>query len=116
MFKFKSSAKLHNSTDITKYKYKIIFYSFGGIYAELIRNRSFEDGPRYGAPAYMQGWSTHSATPSQLTAKLIQPSKKTPLLNSVQHYVVRLAANDGYGGEHARYTYSNPSCRATAFA
>ena len=29
MFKFKSSAKLHNSTDITKYKYKIIFYSFG---------------------------------------------------------------------------------------
>ena len=67
----------------------------GGIYAELIRNRSFEDGPRYGAPADMQGWSTHSATPSQLTAKLIQPSKKTRLLNSVQHYVVRLAANDG---------------------
>ena len=95
MFKFKSIAKLHNSTDITKYKYKIIFYSFGGIYAELIRNRSFEDGPRYGAPADMQGWSTHSATPSQLTAKLLQPSKKTPLLNSVQHYVVRLAANDG---------------------
>ncbi len=29
----------------------------GGIYAELIRNRSFEDGPRYGAPADMQGWS-----------------------------------------------------------
>ena len=27
----------------------------GGIYAELIRNRSFEDGPRYGAPADMQG-------------------------------------------------------------
>ena len=28
----------------------------GGIYAELIRNRSFEDGPRYGAPADMQVW------------------------------------------------------------
>jgi hypothetical protein len=32
--------------------------SDGGIYAELIRNRSFEDGPRYGAPADMQGWTT----------------------------------------------------------
>ena len=30
----------------------------GGLYAELIRNRSFEDGPRYGAPADMQAWST----------------------------------------------------------
>ena len=39
----------------------------GGIYAELIRNRSFEDGPRYGAPADMQGWSTYAAVPSQLT-------------------------------------------------
>ena len=56
----------------------------GGIYAELIRNRSFEDGPRFGAPADMQGWSTYAAAPSQLTAKLIQPSKKTPLLNAVQ--------------------------------
>ena len=26
----------------------------GGIYAELIRNRSFQDGPRFGAPADMQ--------------------------------------------------------------
>ena len=51
----------------------------GGIYAELIRNRSFEDGPRFGAKADMQGWSTYAAAPSQLTAKLIQPSKKTPL-------------------------------------
>ena len=112
MFKFKSIAKLHNSTDITKYKYKIIFYSFGGIYAELIRNRSFEDGPRYGAPADMQGWSTHSATPSQLTAKLIQPSKKTPLLNSVQHNALELnikasvampvsLVNEGYWGINA---------------
>ena len=62
----------------------------GGIYAELIRNRSFEDGPRYGAPADMQGWSTYAAAPSQLTARLIQPTKKTPLLNSVQHNALAL--------------------------
>ena len=62
----------------------------GGIYAELIRNRSFEDGPRYGAPADMQGWSTYAAVPSQLTARLIQPTKKTPLLNSVQHNALAL--------------------------
>ena len=62
----------------------------GGIYAELIRNRSFEDGPRYGAPADMQGWFTYAAAPSQLTARLIQPSKKTPLLNSVQHNALEL--------------------------
>ena len=62
----------------------------GGIYAELIRNRSFEDGPRYGAPADMQGWTTYAAAPSQLTARLIQPSKKTPLLNSVQHNALEL--------------------------
>ena len=62
----------------------------GGIYAELIRNRSYEDGPRYGAPADMQGWSTYAAAPSQLTARLIQPTKKTPLLNSVQHNALAL--------------------------
>ena len=62
----------------------------GGLYAELIRNRSFEDGPRFGAPADMQGWSTYAATPSQLTATLIQPTKKTPLLNSVQHNALEL--------------------------
>ena len=62
----------------------------GGIYAELIRNRSFEDGPRYGAPADMQGWTTYAAAPSQLTARLIQPTKKTPLLNSVQHNALAL--------------------------
>ena len=62
----------------------------GGIYAELIRNRSFEDGPRYGAPADMQGWSTYAAAPSQLTARLIQPTKKTPLLNCVQHNALAL--------------------------
>ena len=65
----------------------------GGIYAELIRNRSFEDGPRYGAPADMQGWSTFAAAPSQLTAKLIQPSKKTPLLNTVQQNALELTVN-----------------------
>ena len=54
----------------------------GGIYAELIRNRSFEDGPSYGAPADMQAWSTYAATPSQLTARLVQPSKKSPSLNA----------------------------------
>ncbi len=81
----------------------------GGIYAELIRNRSFEDGPRFGAPADMQGWSTYAAAPSQLTAKLIQPSKKTPLLNAVQHNALELdvkasasmpvcLVNEGYWG------------------
>ncbi len=81
----------------------------GGIYAELIRNRSFEDGPRYGAPADMQGWSTYAAAPSQLTARLIQPTKKNPLLNSVQHNALELdikasaakpvcLVNEGYWG------------------
>ncbi len=65
----------------------------GGLYAELIRNRSFEDGPRYGAPADMQGWSTFAATPSQLTARLIQPSKKTPLLNVVQQNALELTVS-----------------------
>ena len=65
----------------------------GGLYAELIRNRSFEDGPRYGAPADMQAWSTVAAAPSQLTARLIQPSKKTPLLNTAQHNALELTIN-----------------------
>ena len=65
----------------------------GGIYAELIRNRSFEDGLRYGAPADMQAWSTYAASPSQLTARLVQPSKKTPLLNSVQQNAIELTIN-----------------------
>ena len=84
----------------------------GGIYAELIRNRSFEDGPRYGAPADMQGWTTYAAAPSQLTARLIQPTKKTPLLNSVQHNGLALdikasaalpvcLVNEGYWGINA---------------
>ncbi len=91
----------------------------GGLYAELIRNRSFEDGPRYGAPADMQAWSTSVATeaqpqqkPSTLTARLIQPTKKTPLLNAVQHNALELAidatpqqtvslVNEGYWGINA---------------
>ncbi len=84
----------------------------GGIYAELIRNRSFEDGPRFGAPADMQGWSTYAAAPSQLTARLIQPSNKTPLLNAVQHNALQLdvkaspslpvcLVNEGYWGINA---------------
>ena len=84
----------------------------GGLYAELIRNRSFEDGPRYGAPADMQGWSTYAASPSQLIAKLIQSSKKTPLLNKVQHNALELTikasssmpvclVNEGYWGINA---------------
>ena len=62
----------------------------GGIYAELIRNRSFEDGAGYGKPADMQGWSTYAAQPSQLSAHLIQPSKKTPLLNTAQGNALEL--------------------------
>ena len=62
----------------------------GGIYAELIRNRSFEDGPVYGAPADMQGWTTRTTNPSQITARLIQPERKTPLLNTVQHNALEL--------------------------
>ncbi len=65
----------------------------GGLYAELIRNRSFEDGPSYGAPADMQAWSTYAVSPSQLTARLVQPSKKAPLLNSVQQNALELTIN-----------------------
>ena len=62
----------------------------GGLYAELIRNRSFEDGPRYGQPADLQGWSVYAASPSQLEMKLIQPTKKQPLLNAAQHNALQL--------------------------
>lgn len=62
----------------------------GGLYAELIRNRSFEDGPEYGKPADMQGWSTYAAAPSSLDARLIQPTKKVKLLNSVQGHALEL--------------------------
>ena len=84
----------------------------GGIYAELIRNRSFEDGPRFGAPADMQGWTTWASNPSRLTARLIQSTKETPLLNSVQHNALELTVkasattpvslvNEGFWGINA---------------
>ena len=62
----------------------------GGLYAELIRNRSFEDGPKFGAPADMQGWETEATEASTIDAKLIQPTKKSPLLNNVQHNALEL--------------------------
>ena len=65
----------------------------GGLYAELIRNRSFEDGPRFGAPADMQGWTTRAAAGAQLSARLVQPSKKVKLLNAVQHNALELVIN-----------------------
>ena len=62
----------------------------GGIYAELIRNRSFEDGEGYGKPATMEAWSTFAASPSQLKARLIQSGKKVKLLNSAQGNALEL--------------------------
>ena len=61
----------------------------GGIYAELIRNRSFEDGPEYGKPADMQGWTVKGGA----TASLIQPTKKIKLLNAAQGNALRLNLN-----------------------
>ena len=69
----------------------------GGIYAELIRNRSFEDGPEYGKPADMQAWSTMAPQGGTLTAKLIQPSKKVQLLNTAQGNALELTID----GTHA---------------
>ena len=65
----------------------------GGIYAELIRNRSFEDGLRYGAPADMQGWKAVGFNGSAIDAQLVQPSKKEQLLNSVQQNALKLTLN-----------------------
>ena len=65
----------------------------GGLYAELIRNRSFEDGPEYGAPADMQAWSTYASPGATIDAHLIQPSKKVKLLNSVQGKALELIIN-----------------------
>ena len=84
----------------------------GGIYAELIRNRSFEDGSEYGKPADMQHWAAYAETPSLITTRLIQPSKKTPLLNSAQQNALELTVdasasqparliNEGYWGINA---------------
>ena len=65
----------------------------GGLYAELIRNRSFEDGPRYGAPADMQGWKPYGFNGSTIDARLVQPSKKVKLLNSAQQNALELTIN-----------------------
>ena len=65
----------------------------GGLYAELIRNRSFEDGPRYGAPADMQAWTAVGFNGSTIDAQLVQPSKKEQLLNSVQQNALKLILN-----------------------
>ena len=62
----------------------------GGLYAELIRNRSFEDGEAFGKPATMEAWSTYATAPSQMSARLIQPTKKVKLLNSVQGNALEL--------------------------
>ena len=45
------------------------------------------------AAADMQAWSTYAAAPSQLTAPLVQPSMKTPLLNSAQQNALELTVN-----------------------
>ncbi len=84
----------------------------GGLYAELIRNRSFEDGPAYGKPADMQAWSTYAPAGAELKARLIQPTKKTRLLNSKQQNALELTVkasaqaqvclvNEGYWGINA---------------
>ncbi len=84
----------------------------GGLYAELIRNRSFEDGPKYGEPADMEGWMACPILPLQLQARLIQPTKKTPLLNKAQHNALELTidatakrpaslVNEGFWGINA---------------
>ena len=65
----------------------------GGLYAELIRNRSFEDGPRYGAPADMQGWKPYGFNGSTIDTRLVQPSKKVKLLNSAQQNALELTIN-----------------------
>ena len=81
----------------------------GGLYAELIRNRSFEDGPKYGAPADMQHWTTKADGASVIDARLIEPTKKQPLLNAAQHHALQLTVkasadspvyliNDGFWG------------------
>lgn len=58
----------------------------GGIYAELIRNRSFEDGEGYDKPATMEAWSTCSSTPAQLNISHFTVK---------QAHLIRLSANDG---------------------
>ena len=84
----------------------------GGIYAELIRNRSFEDGEGYGKPATMEAWSVYAEAPSQLKATLIKAGKKVKLLNDAQGHALELSVaatpqkpvclvNEGYWGINA---------------
>ena len=88
----------------------------GGIYAELIRNRSFEDGPQphpltpspkgEGEP---EAWRTEGD--GSITAHLIQPSKKVKLLNEAQGHALELTldgtkspvslVNEGFWGINA---------------
>ena len=62
----------------------------GGLYAELIRNRSFEDSKQYKLPTEPDGWIASGKLPNQLVARLIEPSKQTPLLNKAQHHALQL--------------------------
>ena len=84
----------------------------GGIYAELIRNRSFEDGPEYGKPATTESWSTCASQGSSIDMHLIQPSKKVRLLNAAQGNALELTVaatpqapvclvNEGFWGINA---------------
>ena len=65
----------------------------GGLYAELIRNRSFEDGPAYGQPASFEAWSIVSPAGSSVEHRLIQPTRKAPLLNAAQGYALEMKVN-----------------------
>ena len=84
----------------------------GGIYAELIRNRSFEDGPAYGKPATTEAWSTYASPGSTIDMRLVQPSKKVMLLNAAQGNALELTVaatpqapvclvNEGFWGINA---------------
>ena len=83
----------------------------GGIYAELIRNRSFEDGDGYGKPATMEAWRTIVPEGGRLSSRLIQPSKKVKLLNQAQQNALELTidgtktpvslVNEGFWGINA---------------
>lgn len=80
----------------------------GGIYAELIRNRSFEDGPGYAKPADMNSWSTYVSPGAVCKTQLIQKD----LLNKQQGNALRMnikatnkaqvcLVNEGFWGIHA---------------
>jgi len=65
----------------------------GGLYAELIRNRSFEDGKGFGQPADMQFWHVKAENGAEIDAKLIQPNNGVKLLNDVQQNALELKIN-----------------------